>query len=163
MQGGATTTTTTTTKSQRGPTRFHLRGVTLRRAGHHGQARNTFSPSPCWVLPIPASRPMSSGLFMCMALPPTEEMPNRRSGCSCGRRVIRSGRHPWATLASQTVPGRIHTGILELPWRIGWPRSAPRGQMGPDRDVRKTLRTVSFRAHRGHAEHHVPNIYLSHD
>ena len=146
-----------------GPTRLDPRGVTLRRAGQHGQARNRFSPSPCWVLPIPASRPMSSGLFMCMALPSTEEMPSRRSGCDCGRREIRSGRHPWATLAAQTVPGRIHTEILGLPWRTGRPRVAPSGQTGPDREVRNTLRTVSFRAHRGHAEHHVPNIYLSHD
>ena len=32
---------------------------TLRRAGQHGQARNTFGSFRCWVFPIPASRPMS--------------------------------------------------------------------------------------------------------
>ena len=55
-----------------GPTRFRPRGVTLRKAGLYGQARNTFGPFPPWVPPIPASRPTSSGLYMCMALPPTE-------------------------------------------------------------------------------------------
>ena len=56
-----------------GPTRFDLRGVSLRKAGHHGQARNTISSSLFRVLPIPASRPMPSGHFICMALPPTED------------------------------------------------------------------------------------------
>ena len=50
-------------------------GATLRRAGHHGQARNTFSSFLFRVLPIPASRPMSSGLFICLALPSTEDTP----------------------------------------------------------------------------------------
>ena len=49
------------------------RGVTLQQVGHHGQARNNFSCFQFWVLPIPASRPMSSGHFMCMVLPPTED------------------------------------------------------------------------------------------
>ena len=63
-----------------GPTRFDPRGVTLRRAGLNGQARNTFGSFPPWVHPIPASRPMPSGLYMCMALPPTEKIPDRRLG-----------------------------------------------------------------------------------
>ena len=60
-----------------GPTRFDPRGVTLRRAGLYGQARNTFGSFPPRVPPIPASRPTSSGLYMCMALPPTEMIPHR--------------------------------------------------------------------------------------
>ena len=56
---------TTTIISGR-PTRFN------RRASHHGQARNTFSSFRLLVLPIPASSPMPSSHFMCMALPPTE-------------------------------------------------------------------------------------------
>ena len=48
-------------------------GVTPQKAGHHGQARNTFSPFQFRVLPIPASRPMPSGHFMCMALPLTTD------------------------------------------------------------------------------------------
>ena len=68
--------------------------------------------------------------------------PCRRSGCDCGRREVRSGRHPWATLAAQTVPSRIQTGIFGLPWRTGRPRVAPSGQTGPEKEVRQTLRTV---------------------
>jgi len=56
-----------------GPTRFDPRGVTLRRAGHHGQARNNVSSSPLWVLPISASRLMPSGYFTCMAPSSTED------------------------------------------------------------------------------------------
>ena len=41
--------------------------------GHLGQARNMLSSFPCWVFPIPASRPTSSGHFMCMALTPTKD------------------------------------------------------------------------------------------
>ena len=60
--------TTTTMISEGGRPASTRMGATLRRAGHHGQARNTFSSFPPWVRPIPASRPMSSGHFMCMAL-----------------------------------------------------------------------------------------------
>ena len=71
--------TTKTTTISWGPTRFDQRGVTLRKAGHYGQARNTFSTFPFRVSPIPASRPMPSGVFMYMALPPTKDTrPTRR-------------------------------------------------------------------------------------
>ena len=68
-----------------GPTRFDQLGVTLRRASHYGQARNTFSSFPLRVLPIPASRPMASGHFMCMAPPPTEVAPVGVDGGARGR------------------------------------------------------------------------------
>ena len=60
-----------------GPTRFDPRSVTLRRAGLYGQTRYTRGSFPPRVPPIPASRPTSSGLFMCMAPPPTEMIPDR--------------------------------------------------------------------------------------
>ena len=60
---------------QRGRPALSSHGVTLRWAGHYGQARNMVSSFQFWVLPIPASRPMPSGHFMCMALPPTERYP----------------------------------------------------------------------------------------
>ena len=56
-----------------GPTRFDLRGVTLRRASQYRQARNTLSSFPRRILQIPASCPMPSGHFICMALPSTED------------------------------------------------------------------------------------------
>ena len=46
------------------------------RAGRHGQARNSFQ---FWVGSLPASRPMSSRHFMCMALQPTDEVHDNRS------------------------------------------------------------------------------------
>ena len=47
-------------------------GVTPQNAGHHGQAQNAVSSFKFRVFQIPASRPMPSRFFMCMALPPTE-------------------------------------------------------------------------------------------
>ena len=60
-----------------GPTRFDPRGATLRRAGLYGQARNACGSFPPWVPPIPASRRISSGLYMGTALPPTEMILHR--------------------------------------------------------------------------------------
>ena len=80
-----TTTTTTTTIISEGPTRLDQLGVTLQRAGHHGQARNIFSSFPLRVLPIPASRPTPSGLFTCLALPPTEATSPVLLGIELGR------------------------------------------------------------------------------
>ena len=77
--------TTTTTKILEGPTRFHQLGVTLRRAGHHGQARNMFGSFLLRVRPIPAARPTSSGLFTCLALPPTEATSPVLIGIDLGR------------------------------------------------------------------------------
>ena len=129
------------------PTRFDPRGVTLRRAGHHGQARKSFGSFPSWVRPIPASRPMSSGLSMCMALPPTEGIANRRLGRSRGHAEVRSGGHPSGTLAAQTVPSRTRSGVFGRPWRTGRPQACPRGSAEPNGDARKTLRTVCPEGH----------------
>ena len=76
---------TTTTIISEGPTRFHQLGVTPRRAGHHGQARNMFSSFLLRVRPIPASRPTSSGLFTCLALPPMEDTFPELIGIELGR------------------------------------------------------------------------------
>ena len=86
---------------------------------------------------------------------------HRRSGCSRGRAEVRSGGHTRATLAAQPVSGRTRTGIFGVPWRTGCPQAGPRGKSEPDREVQNTLRTVSFRAHRGLDEHHVVNRGLS--
>ena len=110
-------------------------GVTPQKAGHHGQARNTFSSFQFRVFPIPASRPMPSGFFMCMALPPTE---NTRPEVhrSHGRRASQAGRsspnghqpepvkNSWSALAAQTPNG--HAG----------------GSTEPNAGARQTLRTV---------------------
>ena len=72
------TTTTTIIPEGADPLRPAWRHPT--EAGLHGQARNTLGSFPPWVHPIPASRPMSSGHFMCMALPPTEMIPDWRLG-----------------------------------------------------------------------------------
>jgi len=91
-------------------------GVTLRRASHHGQARNTFSSFLFRVLPFPASRPMSSGHFMCMALSPTKKIPDWSLRWSRKHAEVRSGGHSWPMLAAQRVPGRPRSGVFGRPW-----------------------------------------------
>ena len=81
-------TTTTTTIISGGPTRFFQRGVTQQMAGRHVQARNTFSSFPFRVLPVPASRPMPSGYFICMVRPPAGDNP---SACFGSSRRLRNG------------------------------------------------------------------------
>ncbi len=66
---------TTLTISEGGRPASTRMGAILRRDNHHGQGRNTFSSFLSRVLPFPASRPMSSGHFMCMALSSTQKKP----------------------------------------------------------------------------------------
>ena len=107
------TTTTTTTIISEGPIRFDQLGVTLRKAGLHGQARNTLSSCPRRVLPIPASRPMPSGHFMCMALR-LRKIPAQRSGCSRGRVEVRFGSHP----GTKSRPNRHQAGPCRSPGAV---------------------------------------------
>ena len=95
------TSTTTTTIISGGPTRFDQRGVTLRRASHIGQARNTLSSFLFRVLPIPASRPMPSGHFMCMAFPPTE-----------GTRS--DGEHHWSVVNTKEMYTKLGRNTNEI-------------------------------------------------
>ena len=87
-------------------------GVTQRKAGHHGQARKSFDSFPPWVRPIPASRPMSSGLSMCMALPPTEETANLRSGCCRKCPEVGCGWHWWGSWLPKKCPDGFVLGSL---------------------------------------------------
>ena len=134
-------------QSQRGPTRFDPCGVTLRRAGHHGQARNMFSSFQFRVLPIPASRPMPSGHFMYMALPPTKDTAwERLMAQPIPTRPVREGdlgspngrqkepiRSPWAALAAQAakrrskrLAGSERRGALNVTQTVGWGTCVPR-------------------------------------
>ena len=133
-------TTTTTTIISGGPTRFDQRGVTLQRASHHGQARNTLSSFQFQVLPIPASRPMPSGHFMCMALPPTED--TRPDDRGSKRR-----RAPQGDLCNPNGhrPDAVRISSAALAAR--WPRGNPRGSTEPTADARQTLSTVRFGRH----------------
>ena len=121
---------------QRGRPALSSHGVTLRWAGHYGQARNMVSSFQFWVLPIPASRPMPSGHFMCMAPPPTEETANLRLGCCRKRPEVGCGWHWWGRLVAQKVSRWACPGIVGLPWRGGCPQVGPRRaqapEMGPD-------------------------------
>ena len=111
-------------------------GATLRRAGHHGRARNMVGSFLSRVLPIPASRPTSSGLSMCMAPPPTEETANLRLGCCRKRPEVGCGWHWWGRLVAQKVSRWACPGIVGPPWRDGCPQVGPRRaqapEMGPD-------------------------------
>ena len=132
-------------RSQRGPTRFDPRGVTLRRAGHHGQARKSFGSFPPWVRPIPASRPMSSGLFICLALPSTEDTPLMVSmqPRECRSKVWKASLgdfgNPSGRSAGSSRSFRAAMGDLGGP---SGQRGRPRGSMEWNRDARQTLRTV---------------------
>ena len=106
-------------------------GATLRKAGHHGQARNMVGSFLFRVLPIPASRPTSSGLSMCMALPPTVEITNWRLGCGRKHAEVGSGWHPWGGLGAQKVPIWACPGIIGRPWRSACPQVGPRGAQAP--------------------------------
>ena len=139
---------TTTTTISEGPTRFDLRGVTLRRAGHHGQARNIVSSFLSRVLPFPASRPTSSGLYMCMAPPSTEEIANRRLGCSRGRAGVWPGWHRWGWLGAQKATGWACPAIIGRHWWGGCPQVGPRGaraqKLGPSRGRAKRYAQYVF-------------------
>ena len=133
------------TTISKGPTRFDPRGVTLQKAGHHGQARNNVSSFLYRVLPIPASRPMSSGHFMCMAPLPTEDT-FKKSGCSSGRAKVRSGWHPWGRAAPQTIARPNNSGVS---WAslgglrgLSGRRCCPRGPPESSDDACQTLRSV---------------------
>ena len=117
-------------------------GATLQRACHHGQARNTFSSFLCRVLPIPASRPMSSGHFICMAPSPTKKIPDWSLRWSRKHAEVKSGGHCCAMLAAQSVPGWPRSGVLGRPWRPSGQGGGPRGPTESNGDVRQTLRPV---------------------
>ena len=101
------------TSISQGAIRFASPQVTLQRAGHYGQAQKTFGPFQCWVVPLPASRSTSSGRFMCMALPPADEVRHRKSGCSRQHSEIRSERLLWMMLATPN-------GCPTVPFGVSW-------------------------------------------
>ena len=111
------------------------RGVTPQRAGHHGQARKTFSSFQIRVFPIPASRPIPSGHFMCMALPPTQDTrPEVRA--SKGRRACQGGLgNP-----NGHQPESVQNSSAALAARR--PDGHPRSSTEPNADARQTLRTT---------------------
>ena len=89
------------------------------------------------------------------------KIPERRSGCSRGHAEVRSGGHPWATLAAQTVTSRNRSGVLGRPWRPRWPKGGPRGSTEPNGDARQTLRAVWAGGHvcqKAYATLHIWNI-----
>ena len=87
--------------------------ASLRRTGHHGQARKTFGPFQSWVVPLPASRPTPSGRFICMALPPTDEVRHRKSGCSHQHSEVRSEMLLRMMLATPN-------GCPTVPFGVSW-------------------------------------------
>ena len=106
---------------QRGRPALSSRGVTLRRAGHYGQARNMVSSFQFWFSrsPLPALCRRATSCAWCSRL---RKMPDRRSGCSCGHAEVRCGRHSLATLGVQTGVGRNRSGVLGRSWRPSWPK-----------------------------------------
>ena len=106
-----------------------------RRAGHHGRARITLSSFQFWVFPIPASRPMPSGFFMCMALPPTEDT-RPEVHRSNGRRASQAGRGS---------PNGYQPEPVKKSWSVSLaqtPSGHARGSTEPNAGARQTLRTV---------------------
>ena len=125
-------------------------GATLQRAGHHGQARNTFSSFLPRVPPIPASRPMPSGHFMCMALPPTID--TRREvwmyARACRSKVWRASLGDFGSPDGRSAePFRsLRAALGDLGGPSGQ-RGGPRGSTGSNGGARQTLRTVQFGGH----------------
>ena len=125
-------------------------GATLRRAGHHGQARNTFSSFLFRVLPFPASRPMSSGHFMCMALSPTKD--TRRE---VWMQALAYRSKVWrASLGDFGSPNCHSAEPSRSPWAALGDLGGPSGQRGGARGstelnggARQTLRTVQSGGH----------------
>ena len=61
------------------------------------------------------------------------KIPDGRFRCSLGRAEVRSGGHPWATLAAQTVARRNRSGVLGRPWRPKWPKRRSKRPNGIER------------------------------
>ena len=135
--------------SRRGRPASTRMGLTLQWASHDRQIRNNLNSSPLRVLPIPSSRLMPSGPFICMALP----------------------LQNYHTEKFNVAPAVPKYGLEGMPWRLWQPKkqlekpfqsrrpvlrdlccpsgrqSGPRGSAESNGGARQTLRTVRSGGH----------------
>ena len=128
-----TTTTTTTTIISRG-------GDPLRPAWGHPTEGRSLRASPehisslqFGVGPLPASRPTSSGRFMCMALPPTDDVRHRKLGCSRQHSEVRFERLLRMMLATPNGCPTVPFGVSWAFLAVGAATRRPKCSQGTER------------------------------